>query len=250
MRKLAFAVSTAYFILLSVELILSFSGKSLCTHSSCLTVDALTLSHKLVVSMGALYFGLFLLLLCLRSRLIILLGFSALASEAVFLLRQALEYRLFCPFCLIVGAGVISTAILSFIIERVDLDTFETAFFMLLSFVAAFTITKVPLEPIRESRVLIYSPTCPHCEKVLEYCKSKGIDVSLCKETNVRGLLYCLGVKGVPALLIRQRNEIKIIEGQEDVMASLNQEQQIPFPFLRHENGLCSPFSGSQCGRN
>jgi len=252
MRKLALLISSVFFILLSVELVLSFFGKSLCTHSSCLAVDALTLSHKLVVSMGVLYFGLYFLLAFFKKRDLFLLGICGISAELIFILRQALEYHIFCPFCLLVAAGVILCSILSFVLEPMRLEVAEASFFTLISVALVFTLTRVPLTPLKQNRVLIYSPSCPHCERVLEYCKEKGIRLSLCRETNVKGLLYCLGLKGVPALLIKEGGEIRIVQGEENVISYLSAGTQAgmsgeSFSLPFKNSGVCTERGCNWC---
>jgi hypothetical protein len=84
---------------------------------------------------------------------------------------------------------------------------------------------------------------------VLEYCRQRHIDVSLCRETNIRGVLYCLGVKGVPALLVREGSEVKIIEGETSVVSYLekaNRPVTTPELFFGIQpSGVCTP--GAEC---
>ena len=180
--------------------------------------------------------GLLSLLLLLRKfPLAALLSLSGISAELVFLMRQFLEYHTLCQFCLVVAAGVIAVAVFSFSLVRLSLrEVFMTAS-ILFSFSLAFLLTRIPVSPITSDKVLIYSPSCPHCERVIQFCKEQGIDLSLCRETNVRGILYCLGVKGVPALLIRK-------QGEGNVMAYLlekeNEQNLLLFP--QQDEGVCS----------
>jgi len=248
-KKTAFAISLAYLLLLLTEFLLHLQGKSLCQESSCRVVMGFSGSEKEMLIAGMVYFALqAVFLLTNRLSLSALLSVCGISAESVFLLRQVAEYHTFCHFCLIVAAGVVAVAVLSFVLVKPSLKEAVISGSMIGSFILAFLLTTVPLEPIRQNKVLIYSPSCPHCERVIQFCKEQGINLSLCRETNVKGILYCLGVKGVPALLIRQNGELRIIEGEGKVvsyLAGLNESQKSLIPELFQEGGVCSV--GKRC---
>ena len=244
-RWLAFTISTLYFGLILLEFILSLNGRSLCSEKSCTIISSITGSEKEMLLAGMVYFGTLSVLLALgRFSIAALLSLSGLSAEIVFLMRQALEYHTWCSFCLIIAAGVVAVAVLSFALVKPSLNEVVISGSMIGSFILAFLLTSIPLEPIRQNKVLIYSPSCPHCKRVIQFCKEQGIELSLCRETNVRGILYCLGVRGVPALLVREKDSVRIIEGERDVIAYLSQRRQkeavFPFPAFDQENGICS----------
>jgi len=248
----ALAMSFIFFSLLLAEFILSLQGKSLCTTSSCLTVDALSLSHRAMVLLGAVYFGLFCLLLLKRNYLLIdALSMSGVCAEVIFLLRQALEYHIWCPFCLVIATGVFATAFVAALISPHTKEHALLCFCLTASAALSFSLTRLPVKPIKGSRVLVYSPGCPHCRRVLQFCRQRYIDISLCRETNIRGVMYCLGVKGVPALLVKQANEVRIIQGEQSVVAYLERSNKaatsiVPeMLFGTQPSGVCTP--GTEC---
>jgi len=248
-KKTAFAISLAYLILLLAEFLLHLQGKSLCQESSCRVVMGFSGSEKEMLIAGMVYFALQVVFLATdRLSLSALLSVCGISAEAVFLMRQAFEYHTFCHFCLIVAAGVVAVAVLSFALVKPSLKEAVISGSMIASFTTAFLLTAVSFEPIRQNKVLIYSPSCPHCERVIQFCKEQGIELSLCRETNVKGILYCLGVKGVPALLVRQNGELRIIEGEGKVvsyLAGLTESQKSLIPELFQEGGVCSV--GKRC---
>jgi len=244
MKKTAFAISLAYLLLLLAEFLLHLQGKSLCQESSCRVVMGFSGSEKEMLIAGMVYFALqAVFLLAEAVSLSALLSLCGISAEAVFLLRQTFEYHMFCHFCLIVAAGVVTVAVVSFILARPSLKEVVISGSMIASFTIAFLLTAVSFKPIRQNKVLIYSPSCPHCERVIQFCKEQGIELSLCRETNVKGILYCLGIKGVPALLVRQDGEVRIIEGEGNVvsyLAGLSESQKSLIPELFQEEGVCS----------
>ncbi len=68
-----------------------------------------------------------------------------------------------------------TVAFLSFGLVELSSREMFLAGVILASFELAFSLTSVPLEPIKKEKVLIYSPQCPYCERVLDYCKQQGI---------------------------------------------------------------------------
>ena len=244
LKKTAFAISSAYLLLLFAEFLLHLQGKSLCQESSCRIVMGFSGSEKEMLMAGMVYFALQAVFLATdRLSLLALLSLCGVAAESVFLLRQVAEYHTFCHFCLIVAAGVVAVAVLSFALVKPSLKETVLSGSMIASFTTAFLLTAVSFEPIRQNKVLIYSPSCPHCERVIQFCKEQGIELSLCRETNVKGILYCLGVRGVPALLVRQNGELRIIEGEGKVvsyLAGLGESQKSLIPELFQGEGVCS----------
>ena len=247
-RYIQLGVSLGFCVLLAIEFFLSLHGKSLCTQQSCRSVDFLSPAHTLMVFLGIVYFLTYALgVLTGRDWLIETVSLCGVSAETILFLRQACEYHTFCVLCAVVAAGVFTTAAFGIRTRR---DT-AVCFACILSSAVLFALTAIPMRPVKQNVTLIYSPSCPHCERVLQFCRQKGIDLSLCRETNVRGLLYCLGIKGVPALLVKEKGGVRIIEGESSVLAYLGGIQK-PSPQITPESlfgpprsDICTP--GAEC---
>ena len=247
---------------LSVEAFFNLKGQALCELESCIIVSELAhISHQSMVLLGIAYFALFagLSALVLRGwRLEGPLGFlaaSGLGAEAVFLLRQAFDYQIWCPFCLTVTLGVLGSAVPVLWHIRPYRIGFGGA---ILGATVAFYITNISLTPLQKiafsafpqktassNLILIYSSECPHCHKVLKFCKEIGANIRLCPKDKALGLLRTLDLRGVPILIVRELPEIQILQGSGPILAYLKKRfspnEETPF------SGLIIPETGGIC---
>ncbi|OAQ20870.1 hypothetical protein [Thermosulfurimonas dismutans] len=257
---------------LSVEALLNFKGRAFCELSSCFIVGELArLSHRSMVLLGLGYFAVFsvLLILVLRGQrlggLLLLLASSGLAAETIFLLRQAFDYHLWCPFCLAVALGVVGSALPVLWHFKYPVVGFLGA---LLGIVVAFYLTSISLIPLEEvafsafperpsssGLILIYSPECPHCHEVLEFCKKiPEANLSLCPREKALGLLRSLDLKGVPVLVIKEPPRVRILQGSGAIIAYLRERFPRPVkapgpipPGATEMPGLLIPETGGVC---
>ena len=82
---LALLISFAFFAFLLVEFVLSLVRKTLYTTVSCRTVDALSMSHTVMVCLGLVYFGLYTLLIVKGAQtLTAALSISGVCTEVIF----------------------------------------------------------------------------------------------------------------------------------------------------------------------
>jgi len=214
-------------VLTLIELVMEFNHSSLCHSEGCRTVDSFAGSEILVVTAGFLFFASLILLSFFRSfrygELVIdFLLVLASTIEGYFLGFQAFVVKTFCHFCLVVAA-IVFTALLYrlFVLKRISLvvGLFSSlAVFVTVWFVNPF-IGVLP----EAQYVLIYSENCPHCHKVLEFCRSKGIDVVPVEVGEIRGLCRCLGVKSVPALICNASDRKEIVIGENQVIRRLSE---------------------------
>lgn len=260
---------------LSVEAFLNLKGRAFCELSSCLIVGELTrLSHRSMVLLGLGYFAVFsvLLILVLRGQrlegLLLLMVSSGLGAETVFLLRQAFDYHLWCPFCLTVALGVVGSAVP--VLWHFRHFRYPAVGFLgaLLGIMVAFYLTSISLAPLEEvafsafperppssDLILIYSPKCPHCHEVLEFCKKiPEINLSLCPREKALGLLRLLDLKGVPILVIKEPPRVRILQGSGAIIAYLRERFPRPVkapgpipPGATEMPGLLIPETGGVC---
>lgn len=262
--KFSFLIALFWTLGLTIEFFLNLKGQSFCEASSCLVVGELArLKHREMVVLGLIYFFGLLFLLVLRpwNKGLTLWAGGGLFAELIFLLRQALEYGIFCPFCLVVGLGVFLTAAPILYYFRFSAPSFLGALGGLL---LGFYLTASPLTPIKAQAfpafperprvsdlILIYSPDCPHCHEVLEFCrKLPKANLNLCPREKVPGIFRMLGLAGVPVLLVDSPPRIEILEGSGPILAYLRKrfaEQETPLAPSEPFEGLFIPETGGVC---
>ena len=274
--KFSFLIALFWTLGLTIELFLTLKGKSFCEASSCLVVGELArLRHREMVILGLAYFlGLLILLAfwrperdLFRKGLVLWVG-GGFFAELVFLMRQALEYKLFCPFCLVVGAGVLLSGVAIFYFFKSSLSILLGA---LGGLFLGFYLTVNPLTPLKEQAfpafperpqvpdlILIYSPDCPHCHEVLDFCqKLPKANLNLCPKDKALGVFRILGLSGVPVLIVDRPPRWEILEGSGPIMAYLKERfgaQALPETpenlnglFIPETGGICSDLQPEKC---
>jgi len=253
-RRLVLLVALFWTLGLFIEFLFNLQGKSLCQATSCLVVgEWARLSHREMVLLGLAYFlGLAALLLRpkgWREGLLYLWATGGLFAEAVFFLRQALEYQLYCPFCSLVGLGVALSALPLLGLRRPSREVLLGGFFGLL---LGFSLTATPLSALKARAIpafpdrppapdllLIYSPDCPHCHEVLEFCRRlPEANLNLCRKEEALPLFKLLGLSGVPVLIVDRPPRWEILEGSGVIIAYLERR------FGKREIPLSPPTSG------
>ncbi|RUM89530.1 MAG: hypothetical protein DSZ24_01040 [Thermodesulfatator sp.] len=259
--KIAFFIALFWSLGLLIEFFFNLRGKSLCGAERCFLVGEWAhLSHRGMILLGLLYFwGLEGLILFRKKRggEFLLYGWlsGGLFAEAVFFLRQELEYKLFCPLCLLVGLGVLLSALPLFWVSK---PSWKFGIGGLGGLVLGFALTASPLSvlkarafpafpdrPPAPDLILIYSPSCPHCHEVLEFCrKLPQANLNLCRKEDALPLFRLLGLSGVPVLIVDHPPHQEILEGSRAIIAYLEKrfrQKAQPLPLSPSETGLFIP---------
>ncbi len=257
----AFFSSVAGALFCGTEVILSFSGRTLCHAQTCAVVEEFSLFSRPVFSFFALaYFLLQALLLwnCLRQRLstlwlLLAIASAALGAEAVLLGRQFVDYHMHCPFCLTVAFFVLTSTLSIMVLTR-----HFWAFAPVLGVAIALLVTPLSIKPLAfsatkriyrgtptEKWILIYAPNCPHCHEVLSFCESlSDIDLLLCPKRRALAFLHLLGVNGVPVLVVDRGGEKRVLVGSGFILHYLKQGERHEVP-----EGLLAPSGVCEEGR-
>jgi len=246
-----FVWTTGFALFSLFELYLNLKANSVCYVENCYIVSYLSrIAHEGMVFLGLIYFSTFSLLSAFSLKnpdkfktYFVLLGIAGISCELVFLLRQALDYDLFCPFCLTIAIGTLGASIP--VLVKFKNTTFNLLHlcFAFLSIAFAFYITSVPVTPIWNSAstlftplgkkvqkikepqyLLIYSSNCPHCHEVIKFCLKNKINIKLCHQNKIPAFFRTFDLKGVPVLIAKTSNHsYQIIQGSNKIIKFLSQ---------------------------
>jgi glutaredoxin len=232
------------------QIYLQLHHRSLCSFSGCKVVDSFArFGNGFMCGVGAFVFLLLFSFLVLErknplfGRLFNLTLIASLAGEGYLVGFQLFGVETLCPFCL----GVFSIFVLLGLFR-----VFETAevLYGYLSFLAVLVVTFfvppkgfTPLPPGRF--VLIYSPGCPHCHKVMSLLNSEGVKYSAVDYRKVLNLLYYLGTSEVPVLLEREGDKRVFLIGERAIenrfkRETLKEPQRLEINL--QPGGACSIF--------
>ncbi len=205
--------------------------------------------------LGALVFSILFMFLLLEKRkplfgrLFDWILIAALSAEGYLLGFQLFGVGRICHFCFIVLTIFILTGFFRILQKR-----FWVAFGYLAAVAVLTSTFLVPPKgfyPLPKGKyVLIYSPECPHCRKVIEFLETKGVKFSKVEYKEVLNLLYTLRVDDIPVLLIREGESFKILVGESPIEELFEGKERETKPLLLAPQGrhsACSIFE-ENCG--
>lgn len=235
-------------LLVLTEIIMQYSGKSLCTSSGCRTAELFVSNSMVLLAAGAAVFLCLTLASFFRKLAFIrfLILTSALSVEGYLVAFQSFIIREFCLFCMVVFAIFVFSVLVNILQKKPEYIISLAGFLSVLS--AVYLVNPGVNEIPRERYVLIYSKDCPHCEETIRFCRERNIPVSMIDARKVVGTLKSLGLDVVPVLVCNSnRNEREIFAGSEKIKEYLislytpSEPEGIDF-----SGGMCTIFSG--CG--
>ncbi|RDD52478.1 hypothetical protein BA065_01405 [Nanoarchaeota archaeon NZ13-N] len=117
---------------------------------------------------------------------------------------------------------------------------------LVLTFLSLFLIKNTKNEPLERYNIyLVYSPTCPHCENLIEFLETEGVGVEKISIENfyLRNTFRNLSnyFRGVPFVFAKVNDTIIIISGYPD----RNQENDGYFLGKGIEEDLCIKANGT-----
>ncbi len=254
------------------------TGSGICFNDGCAIVEKLTTVPPIYFNLlGALFFGaVFIcsLISCINDsdhceHYTQLLLTAALAAEAVLLFFQWSVARTFCSYCLIIFFFVLLLNLLS---GRPQIIRGLLVFCSVLiaSFSLQFdaggsgkslsfgTVAQYKEEGNNKNLLLIFSTSCPHCEKVIDFLR----EGSMCNvafnpiEREVKfnfegaianqsydpratiGFMRSMGLNGVPILIAPGENgTMAVLDGTDEIMPYIQKHCKITEPKIK-QNGM------------
>lgn len=226
-QKIFFALflflSLTGLILTSVEFFYSLQGKSLCPTDGCLIVGSFAKDDKVLYLLGMIFFGSIIALFLFKkyfshaNLLIDMLLILGMAVEGYLVGFQVFVVQNYCLFCLIVAGIIFSLALMRIVLKKNIVVPVGFAVFVLIF--ASVWFINPGLKSIPDSQyVLIYSENCPHCHKVIDFCKEKNIPVELVKVNDMKGFCKTVNINTVPVLVCNCPDKKTILKGESNII--------------------------------
>lgn len=239
------------FLFILAETILHIYGKSVCSTEGCKVVESFVKGGNLVLLIaGLILFGtLFFIsfhkfsesLISFVEKVHSSILIIALSIEGYLLGFQTFIIKEFCVFCFTVF-GILFLSSLFRIFERrleiiLAFTGFISVFFM--TYVINPEINQIP----SNQYVLVYSKGCPHCEEVIQFCKSHSISIQTVEAKKLAGILKSLKIEHVPILVCDEGETKKFIIGQDNIKEYLLTKAST----TNTEQGVCPIFEKEKC---
>ncbi len=257
------------------------TGNGICFNDGCEIVEKLTTIPALYFNLvGAAFFGFVFfcsLISCINDsdnseKYTCLLLSAALAAEAVLIFFQWSVARTFCSYCLIIFSFVLLLNLLSGW-EQIVRGLLIFCAVLIASFSLQFdaggagkalpfgTIAQYKEEGNSKNLLLIFSGSCPHCEKVIDFLQEETTcnvafnpvekldhfnfeDAIIKKDYDPRatiGFMRSIGMNGVPILIAPGEDaELLILNGTNEIIPYLRRQcrtSQLLIPELQ-EKGM------------
>ena len=233
MKKISFIVlPILFFIYIAVETYLKLNHSSLCETSGCQLADALLRFDSIYLNFIGMASAIAIIVVGLLSyrgiiseKLFFLVVGASLLFETIMLGYQFFASPEMCIFCMGVYAFLIVILLLAsakyFAITAIG----AISVFVSLSFLAIPSAKPYLTE---NGNYLLQSENCGHCRKVKEYMsehdiKFTKIDIS---DIEAQNFATFLNFKTIPILLVKDGQNINIINGDKDIIDSFKTPAQ------------------------
>ncbi len=255
------------------------SGSGICFNDGCEVVEKLTTVPSLYFNLlGTLFFGVVFICSLVSSinesrnaqRYIGVLLTTALAGEAVLMFFQWSIARVFCSYCLIVfcfvmllnllsgwqqilrGLLVFCTVLIACFSLRFDVDGGGGS-------LTLGTMAQYHGEDNQQSLVLIFSESCPHCERVVDYLREgTSCDIAFNPLERMDGFSFdnakinenydpgvsldfmrSIGLNGVPVLLAPYGDGgLRILNGTDEILSYLEKHCRLGTMVIPEQENL------------
>ncbi|WP_353684318.1 hypothetical protein V4D30_00615 [Thermodesulfovibrio sp. 3907-1M] len=239
------------FVVVLAETIFHIYGKSLCLAEGCRIVESFVKGGDLILLIaGLVLFGVLIFLSSykfpekikplieyIHSGILI----AALSVEGYLLGFQLFIIKELCIFCLTVFGILFISICLRLFKKRLEM-VYAFAGFVCLILITYFVNPEINLIP--SSRyVLVYSRGCPHCEEVIQFCKTHSISVQTIEAKEISGILRTLKIEHVPVLFCDEGTTKKFIVGQAEIKEYLLSQA----PQTTTQEGVCPIFEKEKC---
>ncbi len=219
MKKLFNISALAGLLLTTLELILKFSHSSICNSTGCILAESsLTIPDKVLIILGIITFLTLLVLSVFnKESLIDKILIVIFSLEGVLVGYQLFRLNNICYFCITVFSIFVFLAFLRVLQKRwlvlVGFASFLSVFLMF-AVLKPLASSNLP----KSNAILIYKTSCPHCERVERFIKARGLKIKRVNVTKCVSFLKSLGVEAVPALIIRGKDKIEILIGDNNII--------------------------------
>ena len=234
MKKFSFVYLPLLFLIyLVTETFLKLNHSSLCHSKGCelagglLNIPALWLNYIGIASVVILLvLGYLTTLRAFSKKYFFIFLSSMLMFETVMIAYQYFASPELCKFCLGVYSFLWLIALLTM--------RWKVVFLLpaVVAVLSAFYFLAIPKQVSflnANGNYLIQSSTCPHCKKVKKFLDQNSIAYTKldAKKIESREFVKFLGYKTIPVLLIKSSDEIKIINGDKDIINYFSHDKKV-----------------------
>jgi len=260
--KIFLWVSIASALLVLIEIIMQFFGKSICFSEGCrLTAQSARFGDFSILLSGFLLFSLLAILSFVSrydhssvERLIRFILIVALAGEGFFMGYLAFRIHTVCIFCVIVFGLLMTLSILRLLAGEKEVIAGFAALLAVFSLQYLILPAGASVNlPVNNRLILFYSKDCKQCEMVIKELEEKKIAVTLLPANKVAGFLRNMGIEHVPTLLVNDPYHKVFLTGRDAIrrylLARLKEEnppagEGALTPDIDNQSGLLNPPNG------
>ncbi|MCS7163996.1 MAG: vitamin K epoxide reductase family protein [Thermodesulfovibrio sp.] len=248
-RKISFFYLTGLFFVL-IEIAFNIYGKSICTTEGCKVVESFVRGGNInLLILGLVLFS-FLFFISLYkfsaafSKIIEYIHSGvliiALSVEGYLLGFQSFVLKEFCIFCLVVFGILFLSSIYRVFEKRYEIALAFAGFssIFLITYLVNPGISQIP------PNTLVYSKNCPHCEEIIQFCKTNSININTIEAKDISGTLKSLKIESVPILFSDEGDTKKIIIGKERIKEHLLNKS---LSNNKNQQGICPIFETKTC---
>jgi glutaredoxin len=227
LKKISFIfLPFLFFLYVAGETYLKLNHSTLCESTGCKLADSLLLFDSIylnyigvVAGVGILVTGILSYKKVIHENLFYIVVGSALLFETIMLGYQYFASPEMCKFCM----GVYTFLVV--IMLTASFKHFIVAMMGVVSVLMALSFLAIPQSKpyvMKDGTYLLQSVSCPHCTKVKKYMKENYISFTKIDIEDIEAQHFAtfLNFKTIPILITKEGNNIKIINGDKDIINS------------------------------
>lgn len=238
------------FLLSIIELIYSVQGTSICLTDGCAIVNSFIKNDAFLYYLGILFFvSLFILYIFKNKHNFVRMSLNILIILALIIEGYLIGFQIFiaenyCLTCLSIATIIILLSIINFIQQKEIMLIIGFVSLIFIPTLIWFINPGIKNLP-KSEYIIIYSDKCKHCQAVIEYMKSKGINFQTVHEQIVKGFLKSANISVAPVLVANKRDMQIIINGKENIINYIKQQEQNQENVIKQhiQTDICNIFN-------
>ncbi|WP_169309470.1 vitamin K epoxide reductase family protein [Hippea maritima] len=221
-----------------------FTNSSICHSQGCaLVAKHVRYGEISILIIGCIFFFVLLVSSSIEeknpkiSNIIDLMLNAALAAEGFLVGYQLFRIHKICYFCFGIFITIVILSLLRLTQKKPQIWAGFASFLIVLGLTwMILPSQQIETIPLR-NKALLYSNSCPHCEKIIKEIQQKNMKVKFLPIEKYAIILKSLGIDKIPVLIVKKKTKLEMIIGDKEI------ENYLKLNTKKEKNNYQTPFN-------